>query len=109
MAGKPMMLFAGGITSRVFATKAYKEYAPDRFEVTGQKHDVTKYVAHITGRELLQDRVLKAAIDEYNGAIAGGNTQEAAMHDAILRAVDTAWPGQGVATAPEQEGGQGDV
>jgi hypothetical protein len=41
---KPIRLFRGGLSGRVYATRAYREYPNGRVVCTGQKFDVTEQV-----------------------------------------------------------------
>lgn len=90
---KPIMLFEGGITHRVYATRSYKTTDGEHFTCTGQKDDVTDYVGHIATRAMLRNNALAKAVSVYQIAIENGNDPVDAMHDAILSAGDTAFPG----------------
>jgi len=47
---KPIRLFRGGLSGRVYATRAYREYPDGRVVCTGQKFDVTDAVLAIAAQ-----------------------------------------------------------
>ena len=98
---KPIMLFESQWSRTVYATRSYKTKDGNHFTCTGQKDDVTDYVGHIATRAMLRNGALAKAVSVYQIAIENGNDPVDAMHDAILSAGDTAFPG--VAATEEVE------
>ena len=93
---KPIMIFEGGWSHRVFATRAYKTSDGVNFTCNGQKDDVTKAVGHIATKAILRPNALAKAVAQYQIARDNGGSEIDAMHDAILAACDTAYPGVAV-------------
>lgn len=79
---KPMMVFQGPLTGRIYATSAYKERDNGGFQVTGKKHDITDQVCALMREVLLSDESMDAFDVAFSEAF-GDALDDVIEHDVI--------------------------